>query len=90
MKEIIEVKGKKYEECSYDEWAANKEWLSIITNRGTTYYKEVKEEFKSDLDGYLVTIDIDGDFKIGTREPLFIDPKKLENLLKEYKEYLKR
>ena len=84
---IIEVSGKKYEECSEGVYNDQKNTICIEASGEFTFYKKVKEEFKTTICEF--------DVKEVGRNILQVGCSKfvvsqIENLLEEYKEYLKQ
>ena len=85
---IIEVNGKKYEQCSEDEWYNVDYRRRRIEHR---YYKEVKEEFRVDLTGAsVVEEELNGEKLLCIGGSFRVRPDDMERVLKEYKEYLKQ
>jgi len=91
IKNIIEVNGKKYEECSYEEYVKADSVLFTSDRVNPIYYKEVKEEFKTDLTGAsVVEEELNGEKLLCIGGSFRVRPDDMERVLKEYKEYLKR
>jgi len=82
----IEVNGKKYEECNYDVYLESKDNLCIEVDGNRTYYNEIKEEFKTTIHGFIVKEIKHNILQIGCSK---FSVSQIENLLNEYKEYLK-
>ena len=82
MKKTIEVNGKTYEECTFDEYFKHTHTLKIAGDT-REYYKE-KKEFKSWISGHDVIEHSNGILEIGCT---VVVVEHIERLLKEYKEF---